>query len=188
MKKSKKIGIGLAVVILVGLLTYTIKPIYYRVYPFNRFTITYAVNYNGEEVRCAERYFSFEDDEHITVRNTGKRSFKIRGGNYGRYTIGLVVDPKTLYGVTDCDETFLSLDDFNFRFDYFNTNWWHITDIEIYIEFVKIDGEWHAEYKQVITEPDIDESGKTHTDVYEGKILLKDINNYNYLPLSDTND
>ena len=89
--------------------------------------------------------------------------------------------------MTDCDDSFLALEPFDFKFNYFNTNWWHITDMHIYIDFLKIDGEWYADCKQVITEPDVDESGRTHTDTYECRVLLKDVNNYEYLPLSDVN-
>ena len=188
MNKGKKIGISLAAFVLVCLMIYAIKPVYYRVYPFSRLTVTYAISYNGEEVNCKETYYSFEDSDHTPALNIGKHSFKIRSSNYGMYDIGFIVDSKLLYGLTDYDETFLALDDFDFRFNYFNTNWWHITDIDIYIEFVKIDGEWYAECRQVITEPDIDESGKTHTNTYKGKVLLKEINNYKYIPLSDVND
>ncbi len=184
-KKFKKIGIGLAVALLVCILIYIIKPIYYRVYPFDRFTVNYNISYNGEEVDCKEKYYSYEDAEYQAVRNTGSKRFKIRGGSYGPYTIGLVVKPNDLYAATD-DDVFLSVqDDFKFSFYYFNTNWWHITDINIDIKFIELDGEWYVECKQVITEPDVDESGRTHTDAYEGKFLLKDINTYKYLPLSD---
>lgn len=187
MKKLKKIAIAVAAVILICTLIYTIKPIYYRVYPFDRFMVNYTVSYNGERVRGEERYHRFEDDEKKIIQGRDKGKFKIRGGHYGEYNIGFVIRSKELYVMTDCDDSFLALEPFDFKFNYFNTNWWHITDMHIYIDFLKIDGEWYADCKQVITEPDVDESGRTHTDTYKCRVLLKDVNNYEYLPLSDVN-
>lgn len=189
MKNSKKISIALAVIFLVCTLVYTIKPIYYRVYPFDRFTVNYTISYNGEEVRCKEKYYCFEDDNKIPVRKTGKNRFKIRGGAYGIYNIGFVVDTKSLYALTDYNEDFLAIEPFDCSFRYFNTNWWHITDIDIYIDFFEADNEWYANCKMVITEPDVDESGRVHTDTLKGTFLVRDINNYDHLPLSsDTDD
>ena len=185
-KHFKKAGIAVAAVLIACVLIYTVKPIYYRVYPFNRFTVDYVISYNGEEVECSDKYCLYDNGEE-TVRNVGKSRFKTRGGKYGDYKIGLTVRSKALYVMADCDDIFLGLEDFKFRFDYFNTNWWHITDFKIYVNFVNADGEWYADCKQVITEPDVDESGKTHTDTFEGRFLLKDINNYDSLPLSDAN-
>ncbi|MBQ5591736.1 MAG: hypothetical protein IIU80_02195 [Clostridia bacterium] len=185
-KKIKKSVIAAAALLIVCVLVYTVKPIYYRVYPFDRFTVNYTVSYNGERVRCEERYYSYEDEKTV-VPGKDRGKFKIRGSKYGTYDIGFIVRSKALYIMADYDEIFLALEPFDFKFNYFNTNWWHITDMHIYIDFLKIDGEWYADCKQVITEPDVDESGRTHTDTYECRVLLKDVNNYDYLPLSDAN-
>lgn len=188
MKSSKKIGIGLAVIFLVCTLIYTIKPIYYRVYPFDRFTVNYTISYNGKEVKCTEKYCRYEDSNE-TVHKTRKNSFKTRGGKYGVYDIGFVVNSKSLYTLTDYNEDFLAIEPFDCCFSYFNTNWWHITDIDIYIDFFEADGEWYADCKMVITEPDVDESGRVHTDTLKGTFLVRDINNYDHLTLSsDTDD
>ncbi len=188
MKRIKKTAIISAVLLVVCVLIYVIKPIYYRVYPFDRFTVNYTVSYNGEEVKCAEKYYRFNSDgSPESVRDTGKHRFKIRGGHYGEYNIGLIIRSKELYVMTDCDDSFLALEPFDFKFNYFNTNWWHITDMHIYIDFLKVDGEWYADCKQVITEPDSDESGRTHTETFSCRVLLRDVNNYDYLPLSDVN-
>lgn len=172
-KQIKKIGIGLAAALLVCILIDIVKPIYYRVYPFDRFTVNYNISYNGEEVSCAEKYYRFEDSRK-NVRNAGKHRFKIHGGDYGEYEIGLVVDNETLYGMTE-DDIFLTFEDFEFKIVYFNANSWHITDIDINIEIVNKNGEWCAVYKVNYTEPDIDESGKTITESIEGEVLLKNL-------------
>ena len=187
MKKFKRLGIVLAAVIVLCTLIYTIKPIYYRVYPFDRFTVNYTVSYNGEEVKCREIYCLYED-EAVSVRKSGAHRLKIRGGQYGIYDISFVVNTKSLYTLTDYNEDFLAIEPFDCRFRYFNTNWWHITDFDIHIDCFEADGEWYAKCIMNVSEPDADESGKVNNYTYEGTFPMREINNYEYLPLSDLNE
>ena len=58
MKKFKRLGIVLAAVIVLCTLIYTIKPIYYRVYPFDRFTVNYTVSYNACSFNVSHQFLS----------------------------------------------------------------------------------------------------------------------------------
>lgn len=173
MAKKKKFAVTLISIILICLLIYTVKPIYYRVYPFNRFTVEYNISCEGKQVEYIKRYCVTDWDERI-IKGKDDGKFKVRGGVYGNYDFIFVVDNETLYNITK-DKFFLDSNDINLKTTYQNFNEWHITKISVDIEIIRIDGEWYAVYQKSVTEPLSDMTSKTVTEKSENKVPLKDL-------------
>lgn len=173
MATKKKIAVTIISIVLICLLIYTVKPIYYRVYPFNRFTVEYNISCEGNQVECIERYCVTDWDE-IIIKGKDDCKFKVRGGVYGNYDFVFVVDNETLYNITK-DKVFLDSNDINLKTTYQNFNEWHITKISVDIEIIRIDGEWYAVYQKSVTEPQSDMTSKTVTEKSENKVPLKEL-------------
>lgn len=174
MNKKKKIAIALVSIILICLLVYIVKPIYYRIYPFNRFTVEYNISCEGNRVECSERYYMTDSDRKANIKGKDNGKLKIKGGVYGIYDFVFVVDNETMYNITE-DKFFLDTEDLKFKINYFNTNSWHITKISVDIEITNINGEWYAVYQKSVTEPQSDMTSKTVTEKHESKVPLKDL-------------
>lgn len=173
MAKKKKIAVILISIVLICLLIYTVKPVYYRVYPFNRFTVEYNISCEGNQVECIERYCVTDWDKRI-IKGKDDGKFKVRGGVYGNYDFIFVVDNETLYNITE-DKVFLDSNDINLKTTYQNFNEWHITKISVDVEIIRIDGEWYAVYQKSVTEPQSDMTSKTVTEKSENKVPLKEL-------------
>lgn len=173
MRKIKIFIIALLVAVVSFVFMLTAVPIYHRIYPFSRFTINYSIMLNGENVECSEQYYYFEEDKK-TVLDNDKGKFKIKGGDYGIYNFGLVADNEEMYNKTN-DEYFMDADDLDFKFVFFNTNSWHIADIDVDIQIKETDGEWYATCYVEYTYPHIDETGRRVTESKEEKIKLDDL-------------
>lgn len=143
------LGILVALILVIGAFNY--KWIYYRVYPFDRITGEYEISVNGKEVSIIEAYYEYENGGKIRLENDTE-NFKIKGGKYGRYEIGFILDEDILYKLTD-DEKFKGNGNIDVSVVYMNTNWWNISELDIEIDIIKDNGEWYVCYDVELEEP-----------------------------------
>ena len=147
--------------------------IYYRFYPFDRITGEYEISINDKEIDSVDEYYEYENDGKIRLENDTE-NFKIKGGSYGTYTIGFVLKGDMLYQLTN-DERFIEYGDVDLSIDYFNTNWWHISNLDIEFDVVKENGEWYVLCDAKLKEPT--EDFKIVTSNKSRKIKLDEIKN-----------
>ena len=143
MNKKAACLLSVVVVMILIIVAFNYKWIYYHLYPFDRITGTYSITVNGESINSIEQYYESEPSKKIRLENDTK-SFKIKGG-YGMHKIGFIVDNDVLYKTTN-DERFKECDDINLDFSYFNTNGWHVIEFDIKIDIVDEAGTWYACY------------------------------------------
>lgn len=151
----KKKIIAFTAVIIVALfvvIAFNYKPIYYRLYPLDRITGTYSIKLNHGRITCSEPYYEYGGNDNKIKLENAAENFKIRAGKYGSYKIGFVIHSNDLYRITN-DPYFLGKDDIDLSVVYFNTNWWHITNIDIEIDIREENDEWYAFYVIAFTEP-----------------------------------
>lgn len=149
------------------------KWIYYRIYPFDRITGEYEISVNGKEIDTVDEYYEYEIGGKIRLENDTE-NFKIKGGNYGRYEIGFVLSEEVLYKLTN-DERFKGNGIVDLSIAYFNTNWWHISELDIDIDIVKNNDEWYVCYDVELEEPL--ESLQITTSKVSKKIKLDEVDN-----------
>jgi len=147
--------------------------IYYRFYPFDRITGEYEISINDKEIGAVDEYYEYENSGKIRLENNTE-NFKIKGGSYGTYTIGFVLNGDILYQLTN-DEKFIEYGDVDLSIDYFNTNWWHISTIDIEFDVIKENGEWYVLCDVKLKEPT--EDFKIVTSNKSRKIKLDEIKN-----------
>lgn len=150
--KKGVICIGTVIIaILLFAVVFNYNWIYYRLYPFDRITGTFSVKLNNKEITTLEQYYEYENNGKIRLENDTKK-FDIKAGKYGRYKIGFIVSNDELNKVTN-DKYFLEIDDVDLSVTYFNTNWWHVTQIDIEVDFINEKDEWYVIYNVEYTEP-----------------------------------
>ena len=143
------LAIIIAVVLVICAFNY--KWIYYRFYPFDRITGEYEISVNGKKINDIDEYYEYENGGKIRLENDTE-NFKIKGGKYGRYEIGFVLSEDSLYKLTN-DEQFKENGNVDLSIAYFNTNWWHISELDIEINIVKDNDEWYVCYDVELEEP-----------------------------------
>ena len=151
--KMKKIFLILAIVIafVLAICAFNYKWIYYHFYPFDRITGEFEISLNGKEINAVDEYYKYENGGKIRLENDTE-NFKIKGGKYGRYEIGFVLNEDTLYKLTK-DEKFRGKGNIDLSIVYFNTNWWHISELDIEINIVEDNDEWFVCYDVALEEP-----------------------------------
>ncbi len=148
-KKISILSIVFAFVLVICAFNY--KWIYYHFYPFDRITGEYEITVNGKEINAIDEYYEYENDGKIRLENDTE-NFKIKGGKYGRYEIGFVLSGDIIYKLTN-DEKFKGNGNVDLSVAYLNTNWWHISELDIEINIVKDNGEWYVCYDVELEEP-----------------------------------
>ena len=143
------LAIIIAVVLVICAFNY--KWIYYRFYPFDRITGEYEISVNGKKINDIDEYYEYENGGKIRLENDTE-NFKIKGGKYGRYEVGFVLSEDTLYKLTN-DEQFKENGNVDLSIAYFNTNWWHVSELDIEINIVKDNDEWYVCYDVELEEP-----------------------------------
>ena len=113
-----------------------------RLYSGDRITGTIIIAVNGEKYYPNVETFEYENNGTQRLSYDGTSNFSIPGGKYGSYRIGFELDNKELYRLTK-DVLFLSYEtDPMLFFQYINTNWWHVTNMELSVEMENHNGEW----------------------------------------------
>ena len=171
----KRIFIILATIIVFVLIICALnfKWIYYRCYPFDRITGEYEISVNGKEINLVDEYYEYENSGKIRLESDTE-NFKIKGGKYGRYEIGFMLSKDVLCELTN-DEKFKETGDIDLSIAYMNTNWWHISELDIEINIVKDNNEWYVCYDVELEEPL--ENFKITTSNVSKKIKLSEIGN-----------
>ncbi len=172
MKKRFLIIASIISLILV-ICAFNYKWIYYRFYPFDRITGEYEITVNGKEIDIVDEYYEYEIGERIRLENDTE-NFKIKAGAYGNYTIGFVLNDDMLYQLTN-DEKFRECGDVDLSINYFNTNWWYISSLDIEFDVIEENGEWYVNCDVQLKEPT--EDFKIITSNKSRKIKLDEINN-----------
>ena len=147
MKKRLLILAALFVAALI-ICAFNYKWIYYRIYPFDRITGEYEISVNGKEIDTVDEYYEYE--------------------------IGFVLSEEVLYKLTN-DERFKGNGIVDLSIAYFNTNWWHISELDIDIDIVKNNDEWYVCYDVELEEPL--ESLQITTSKVSKKIKLDEVDN-----------
>ena len=152
-KRMKKVILIFSVIMAIVLVicAFNYQWIYYRFYPFDRITGEYEISINDKGIDAVDEYYEYENSGKIRLENDTE-NFKIKGGKYGRYEIGFVLSNAVLYEMTN-DEKFKECRDIDLSIAYLNTNWWHISELDIKIDIAKINGEWYACYDVELEEP-----------------------------------
>ena len=123
-----------------------------RLYFGDRITGTFVLTVGEEKYIPTEQLLEYENEVTQKLNLDAMSSFSIKGGKYGSYKIGFLLDNEELYRLTG-DEIFRSYEtNPTLIFQYINTNWWHITEISLSAEMVMIDGEWVVNTKVVYSE------------------------------------
>ena len=173
--KMKKIFLILAIVIafVLAICTFNYKWIYYRFYPFDRITGEFEITVNGKKINAFDEYYEYENGGKIRLENDTE-NFKIKGGAYGVYRIGFVLNGDMLYQLTN-DDKFIKYGDVDLSIDYFNTNWWHISTFNIEFDVIEENSEWYVNCDVQLKEPT--EDFKIITSNESSKIKLDEIKN-----------
>lgn len=149
--KKKFLILSIVLVFVLVICAFNYKWIYYRFYPFDRITGEYEISVNGKEIYAVDEYYEYENSGKIRLENDTE-NFKVKGGKYGRYEIGFVLSEDTLYKLTN-DDKFKGNGNIDLSIVYLNTNWWHISELDIEINIVKDNGEWYVCYDVELEEP-----------------------------------
>lgn len=153
---KKLLLLVLSVLILVIIALVCREWLYYRIYPFDRFTCMYSVELDGNKVKPKDIYYKYEGNYQKNF-DVNSDTFKIKGGSYGAYGIYFVFDNEALYNITG-DIYFKECDDVEFLVKYMNSNSWHITDMDIKMDFVNENDSWF-----IMCIIDVDESGDRYS-------------------------
>ena len=138
---------------IIGILAFAINSPYIktRIYIGDRITGFFAMSVDGKPYEPVDKTLEYENTGTQRL-STDIDGFKIKGGKYGMYNIGFILENKELYKLTN-DDVFLTYPDkTNLCFRYLNTNWWHITNMNLTADLTKENGEWKLNVKAVYTE------------------------------------
>ena len=169
----KKVFLILSIIFVLVICAFNYKWIYYRFYPFDRITGEYEISVNGKEIETVDEYYEYEIGGKIRLENDTE-NFAIKGGKYGRYEIGFVLSEDVLYKLTN-DEKFKENGSIDLSIVYFNTNWWHISELDIEINIVKESDDWYVCYDVKLEKPL--ENPEITTSNISKKIKLSEIGN-----------
>lgn len=115
MKTKKGIAAAGIVLVLCAGFWYFCKPVYYRLYPFDRIRGNIQVVVDGEVCTLSEE--SFTDCRKVKLYDDGSASIGIQAGKYGAYTFTLHPD------VMEQPVTFRC----------FQHNWWNVRNFDVLI-------------------------------------------------------
>ena len=116
--------------------------IYTRLYPFDRITGSRSVSVNGVNLEGTEVYYKYENDEIVSV-GRGPNKFFAHGKGYGVNKIIIVLNRDKLNNLAN--DIVLDNDENEIVISVFNTNWWHIIDINAAFDIVYETDGWYAD-------------------------------------------
>ena len=143
MKKTFLI-LSIVLAFVLAICAFNYKWIYYRFYPFDRITGEYEITVNGKEVNTIEEYYEYENGGKIRLENDTE-NFKIKAGKYGPHKIGFVISDEKLHELTK-DDRFIDYGNIDLSIICFETNWWHVSELDIEIDIRKENDEWFVCY------------------------------------------
>ena len=127
-------------------------PLRYYFHLGDRITGTLDITVSGisyvPEIQMVE--FENQGAQRLHVDMSG---FSIKGGEYGPYKISFVLENEMLFRLTG-DMIFETYEaNPILTFQYFNTNWWHVTEMTLIAEIILVDDDWVVYTKVVYREP-----------------------------------
>ncbi len=155
MKKKWIISISVILLLILISLSILLMRIPYfknRIYLKDRITGTFSMLVDGKPYNPTDETLEYEDDGTQRLADDGAGNFTIKGGEYGRYKIGFILENDELFELTQ-DPIFKSYDsDPTLTFFYINANWWHITKMTLTAEMVLSGDKWVINCKVVYKE------------------------------------
>lgn len=160
-KKTFILGAVIILIIMIGVVISTLAYFQTRFSTKARITGTYEIIVNGAEYHPEEEFLEYENNGTQRLNNDGDGKFQIQGGKYGEYRISFYLDNNILSKRTN-DDVFNTLPEKTLlTFSYINTNWWHVTDMQLTADLFKESNEWMLKIKACYTEST--EDGSTPT-------------------------
>ena len=134
--RTRQILKGTAATVLIFLVIgmvviYFCKPVYYRLYPWDRISGTVHVTMDGRAYELKPDSFGeyiYEGDApkpmNISILNDGSAEIGIKGGGYGEYSTELrIASPEIRIGLGT-----------------FQFNWWNVERFDLYIDIDTVNG------------------------------------------------
>lgn len=132
-KKKKLLPLIIAVIIALMTFCFFCKPIYYRIYPFDRIKGNIHIRINKQPLSPENiSFYNKSRCDDISVKTEDNKSYvSIRGGKYGGYSFEIDI-PEINKPIEVC---------------VFQANWWNTTDFAISIDIDTVNNEvryyWH---------------------------------------------
>lgn len=143
MKKRLIIMICIFVALLIAIGVFFQTPfIKTRLYFGDRITGSLSMTVAGKPYNPAEETLEYENQGTQRLKDDSAGNFSIKGGKYGGYKIGYILENKELYKLTQ-DAKFESYEsDQTLTFLYINANWWHVTEMTLTADMVLLGDQW----------------------------------------------
>lgn len=154
MKAKKGIAAAGIVLVLCTAFWYFCKPVYYRLYPFDRIRGNIQVVVDGQVCTLSEE--SFTDCRKVKLHDDGSASIGIQAGKYGGYEF--LLHP-------DAMEQSIS-------FRCFQHNWWNVMDFTVVIN---VDTQTaYVQYSGFVTTVG-DDGRKLHDEIHSEQELTEEM-------------
>lgn len=120
-KKELKVTLVtlLSVVLIISVICFLYKPIYYRLYFGDRIKGTISVIVDGEAYELQPKEIQGSDE--LDISDNGVAELSIHGGEYGGYPIYVYLDTA-------------DIETQSIRINCFQHNWWNVTEFKFNIE------------------------------------------------------
>ena len=152
MKKKLIISICIISIFIIGILFIAFPYLKNRIYTDDRITGTFSMTIMGKLYNPTDETLEYESEGTQRLKNDGVGNFSIKGGEYGGYKIGFILENDKLFELTQ-DSIFESYEsDPTLTFFYINANWWHITEMTLTADMVLSGEHWVINCKAVYKE------------------------------------
>jgi len=123
-----------------------------RIYAGDRITGTFSMTVEGKAYSPTDETLEYENTGTQRLKNDGAGNFSIKGGQYGGYKLGFILENDRLFELTQ-DPVFTFYDSNpTLTFFYINANWWHVTEMILAADMRLSDGQWIVDCKVVYKE------------------------------------
>ncbi|MDP4120683.1 MAG: hypothetical protein Q8876_06495 [Bacillota bacterium] len=141
MKKHKKIILTILVLFAIFSIAsatiYSYKPLYYKIYPFDRIKGTVSITINGKPATIDSNSFTCSRDskEHVSVSSNddGSINFSTKGGSYGIYFFKLLLNNNSISKELPAKIIY---------FNYYNRFWYNVANVDIHFDIKKKSDKW----------------------------------------------
>lgn len=142
MRRRKGIAIAAVILVLCSAVCILYKPVYYRLYPFDRIQGNIQVTVDGQACTLSEE--SFTDCRRVKPQNDGSAHIGIKAGEYGAYAFLLNIEELEQPVTVRC----------------YQHNWWNVWNLDLQVH---IDTQ-HNNAVISGTATDLDDHGRKNAD------------------------
>lgn len=144
--------VAVAVVLVAGVALTTLPYFKNRLYLGDRFTGAFSMTVSGIPYVPTDATVEYENQGTQRLATDGAGQFRIKGGSYGNYQIGFILDNNKLYELTNHPlfKAYSLSPTLTFR--YMNVNWWHVTEMILTANMSLSDGHWTLDCQAVYKE------------------------------------